>query len=77
MYVGISMCTNTQMFTFCTYAVDFNSFKLLMNDLLAFEYQPIKIKHKRNSAVLRTLIKIGRAVGKNTSVHFMSYDVTM
>jgi hypothetical protein len=29
------------------------------------------------SAVLRTLIKIGRAVGKNTSVHFMSYDVTM
>jgi hypothetical protein len=29
------------------------------------------------SAVLRTLIKIGRAVGKNTLVHFMSYDVTM
>ena len=36
------------MFTFFTYAVDFNSFELLMNDLLAFKYQPIKIKHMRN-----------------------------
>jgi hypothetical protein len=48
MCVVISMCTNTEMFTFCTYAVDFNSFKLLMNDLLAFKNQPIKIKHMRN-----------------------------
>jgi hypothetical protein len=48
MCVGISMCTNTQMFTFCTYPVDFNSFELLMNDLLAFKYQPIKIKHMLN-----------------------------
>jgi hypothetical protein len=45
MCVGISICTNTQMFTFCTYVVDFNSFELLMNNLLAFKYQPIKIKH--------------------------------
>jgi hypothetical protein len=43
-----AMCTNTQMFTFCTYAMDFNSFKLFMNDSLAFKYQPIKIKHMRN-----------------------------
>jgi hypothetical protein len=42
------MCTNTQMFTFCTYAKDFNSFELLMDDLLAIKYQPIKIKHMRN-----------------------------
>jgi hypothetical protein len=35
-------------FTFFTYAMDFNSFELLMNDLLAFKYQPIKIKHMRN-----------------------------
>jgi hypothetical protein len=48
MCVWISMCTNTQMFTFFTYAVDFNSFEFLINDLLAFKYQPIKIKHMRN-----------------------------
>jgi hypothetical protein len=48
MCVGISMCTNTQMFIFCTYTVDFNSFELLMHDLLAFKYQPIKIKHMCN-----------------------------
>ena len=48
MCVWISMCTNTQMFTFFTYAVDFNTFELLMNDLLAFKYQPIKIKHMCN-----------------------------
>ena len=40
------------MFTFFTYAVDFNSFKLLMNDLLAFKYQPIKIKHMRYGVFL-------------------------
>jgi hypothetical protein len=48
MCVGISMCTDTQMFTFCAYPVDFNSFELSMNDFLAFRYQPIKIKHMRN-----------------------------
>ena len=40
-------CANTQMFTFRTYAVDFNSFELLMNDLQAYKYQPMKIKRMR------------------------------
>jgi hypothetical protein len=44
MCIGLSMCLNTQMVTFCTYALDLHSFKLLMNDLPAFEYQPIKTK---------------------------------
>jgi hypothetical protein len=42
MCVGISMCTNTQMFTFCTYPVDFNSFDFLMNDLLALNINQSK-----------------------------------
>jgi hypothetical protein len=54
MCVGIPMCTNTQMFTFCTYPVDFNSSELLMNDLLAFKYQPIKIQHMRNGVFFIT-----------------------
>jgi hypothetical protein len=43
------MCCDIYVYQ-CTYiyAVDFNSFELLMNDLLAFEYQPIKIKHMCN-----------------------------
>jgi hypothetical protein len=32
------------MFNLRTYAMNFNSFELLMNELQAFEYQPIKIK---------------------------------
>ena len=47
MCVGISMCTNTQMFTFCTYNMDFNSLELLINDLLAFRYQTMIIKRMR------------------------------
>ena len=45
--VGISMCTNTKMFTFCFYNMDFNSLELLINDLLAFRYQTMIIKRMR------------------------------
>jgi hypothetical protein len=36
---------------FRTYALDFNSFELLMNDLHAFKNQPIKIKRISDQAI--------------------------
>jgi hypothetical protein len=46
--------TNTQMFTFRTNTVNFNLFELLMKDLQAFIYQPIKFKRMHIGAVLFT-----------------------